>query len=411
MVIWGPFLRQFSQSSKQETFNENFRDDTNIELYHQHRAEIEQDYKSGGIDEESYQYLIEELDKSLLLDIEGNKNAAAEFDERRKRFSLAWPAVISLFVFVFSFAVYMKTGAYDKLNQAPAQAASDPHGQLDDGQQQLLRIQKLKKQTETDPENSQAWYSLGQGLIGLGEFDEAINAFDQVIRIEGEHADLIGAKAQAMYYKNEQVISPEVQAMIDKALALDALDPSTNILLGMHNFMAKNYQQAIDYWQRVLDSGRQSVNVEALQGAIGEAKNRLGLTTSNATGANPHTEESLAGPQITVDVSLSDEVYQQMIQGEDKIVFIYATPTDGQRMPVAALKLKASDLPTTVVLNDARAMTPQAKLSSVDSVHIYAVVSKQGGAGIKPGDFKAERLGVPVNTTTPVQLVVDHLVE
>jgi hypothetical protein len=95
---------------------------------------------------------------------------------------------------------------------------------------------------------------------------------------------------------------------------------------------------------------------------------------------------------------------------EDKIVFVYAVPVNGTRMPVAAVKIKASDLPTTIILNNARAMSPQATLSSVDEVNIYAVVSKTGGVGIKSGDFKAEKTAVNVNTTKPISLVIDIIV-
>ncbi|MFT5299176.1 MAG: cytochrome c-type biogenesis protein CcmH, partial [Colwellia sp.] len=80
------------------------------------------------------------------------------------------------------------------------------------------------------------------------------------------------------------------------------------------------------------------------------------------------------------------------------------------RMPLAAVKILTSDLPITVVLNDSRAMTPQAKLSDVDTVHIYAVVSAKGGAGINSGDYKAELNNVAVNTTEPLNLVVSSKV-
>ena len=412
LVVWLPFLRQSNEVIDNNVSEErSFRDETNVELYHAHKAEIERDFEQGGIDEENYQYLLEELNKSLLQDIEGNKNAAQEFDQRQKHFSIFWPSTITLFVLAFSFALYTQTGAYEKLSQAPQQSAENAHGQLDESQQQILRVQKLQQQTEQEPENSDAWYSLGQGLVGLGDFDSAIAAFDRVIAIEGEHADLFGAKAQAIYYKNEQQITPQVQKYIDKALALDAADPSTNILLGMHNFIGQDYQKAIDYWQRVIDSGRQSVNVGALQEAVLEAKNRLSLTGNDSqTGASNNAEQVVLGPQLTVEVNLSDMIIEKLSQGEDKVVFIYATPTDGSRMPVAAVKINASDLPTTILLNDARAMSPQAKLSDVENVNLYAVISNEGGAGIKSGDFKAEQLNVAVSRSDVITLLVDSVV-
>jgi cytochrome c-type biogenesis protein CcmH len=56
-------------------------------------------------------------------------------------------------------------------------------------------------------------------------------------------------------------------------------------------------------------------------------------------------------------------------------------------------------------------MSPENNLASVEKVHVYAIVSMQGGVGIKPGDFKAEALGVDVNRSDTLELIVNTLVE
>jgi len=181
----------------------------------------------------------------------------------------------------------------------------------------------------------------------------------------------------------------------------------------MHNFIAKEYKLAISYWQRVIDAKRQGVNTNALQEAVNEAKNRLGMPSmkDNQSTQSESTQTTVMGPELNVSVSLADDVAQQLAQGEDKVVFVYAIPTDGQRMPLAALKLMASDLPKVITLSNANAMSPQSNLSSVSSVHIYAIVSQQGGVGIKSGDFKAEVQNISVDNTETINLVVDSFVE
>jgi cytochrome c-type biogenesis protein CcmH len=185
---------------------------------------------------------------------------------------------------------------------------------------------------------------------------------------------------------------------------LDPKDPSTNILLGMNNFINKNYQQAINYWLLIVNDDRETVNVDARKSAIAEAKNRLSLTG----GVAGKSEE---GPQLSLHVSVSDEIIEKLNEGEDKVVFIYAIPSEGSRMPVAAIKVQASDLPLDVVLNNQRAMSPQAKLSDVKNVNVFAIISKDGGAGIKPGDYKAELSGINVDTKDTLELVINSLVE
>ncbi len=407
LVVWRPFFKQnkqvFVDSAK-------LRDETNVTLYHEHKKEIEKDYSEGGIDEENYQYLLAELDSTLLQDIEATKRTEQVSTGENKQYSLLWPLGLSVFIIIFSVALYNKQGSYKKITEMPAghgqqQEMSQEQMQMQRENEAMAHIEKLQKRIEANPEDGEAWYNLGQTYVAVGGFDPAVAAFKQVIRIEGEHADTLGSIAQALYYKNEQKITAEVQQYIDKALALDANDPSTNILLGMHNFIATDYQQAIAYWQRVIDSNNQGVNIAALKEAVAEAKNRLNMPVEKTQ------PQDVEGPQLKVSVTLSDDIAKQLAQGEDRVVFVYAVPTNGQRMPLAAVKLKASDLPTVVVLNNSQAMSSENALGSVDSVHVYAIVSKQGGVGIKSGDYKAEALGVDVNRSETLELVVDSIVE
>ncbi|NQY87989.1 MAG: c-type cytochrome biogenesis protein CcmI [Colwellia sp.] len=419
-IVWLPFFKGLNKGENnneaQENPEDNLRNDTNVKLYKEHKAEIEKDFSDGAIDEESYQYLLTELDNSLLQDIESAKKSPSSVIGS-KNFSVLWPLSLSLFIIAFSLALYLKQGTLAALMATPsaghgnqqAQTSAEQKAQVQAQQEQMLAyIMELQQHLEKEPDDGEAWYNLGQTFVSAGEFDMAITAFEQVIGIEGEQADLLGAIAQASYYRNNQQIDEQVQNLIDRALALDINDPSTNILLGMHNFIAQQYEKAIGYWQRVIDAKRQGVNSNALQEAVNEAKNRLGMSSINS---NQPVQPKVTGPKLTVSVSLADEVAQQLAQGEDKVVFIYAIPTDGQRMPLAALKLMASDLPKVITLSNENAMSPANNLSSVSKVHIYAIVSKQGGAGIKSGDFKAEIQNVSVDNTETINLVVDSFVE
>jgi len=414
-VIWRPFLKQDKNQKNAEkvaSTQKGVRDQTNIDLYHEHKAEIEKDFSDGAIDDENYQYLLTELDSSLLQDIEAAKEKDSLASEG-KTFSIMWPVLLSLFIITFSVSLYLKQGTLDLLMTNPTAANNSQQGQMSAAQQEqnrqkemLAYIEKMQEHLKGKPDDSEAWYNLGQTYVGAGEFDFAIAAFEQVIRIEGEHADILGAIAQASYYGNNQQIDDKVQSLIDRALVLDINDPATNILLGMHNFIAQDYQQAIGYWQRIIDANRQGVNIAALQEAVTEAKKRLGLPASEQP-----AKQMATGPQLKVNVSLSADIAEKITQGADKTVFVYAIPTNGQRMPLAALKVMASDLPKVVTLSNSNAMSAQNNLSSVSKVHIYAIVSKLGGAGIKSGDYKAEVNNISVENTDTINLVVDSLVE
>jgi cytochrome c-type biogenesis protein CcmH len=410
-IIWRPF---FSQKKSPVEVVGKLRDETNVHLYHEHKAEIEKDYKEAKIDEENYQYLLAELDNTLLQDIESTESPVSSHLGNNQTYSVFWPLGLSVFVVLFSVAVYKQQGSFLMVTEPHGDASRSEVKQSSNNQQKqnqvLVQINTLQKRIETNPTDSKAWYSLGQSYVAISAFTEAISAYKQVIAIEGEQADLFGAIAQASYYKNQQKITVEVQNYIDQALALNVNDASTNILLGMHNFLVQNFQRAISHWQIVINANNPGVNITALKEAVTEARYRLNENPSK--GLNKSTNKDVSeGPQLKVSVSLSDEVIAQLVNQDDRVVFVYAVPTNGQRMPLAAVKMKASDLPSVIVLNNSQAMSPVNTLSSVKTAHVYAIVSKKGGVGIKSGDYKAEALNVDVNRSQILELVVDKLVE
>lgn len=408
-MIWRPF---FSQKKSPVEVEGKLRDETNVSLYHEHKAEIEKDYQEAKIDEENYQYLLAELDNTLLQDIENTESTASKNSANNKTYSPFWPLGLSLFVVFFSFVVYQQQGSFLSITEPSVTQVSSGTQQNGNSQQNqaLAQINQLKNFIKNNPQNGEAWYNLGQSYVAIGGFTEAISAFKQVVAIEGEHADLYGAIAQALYYQNQQKITAEVQEYIDRALALDVNDASTNILLGMHNFIAENFQGAISYWQIVINANNPGVNINALKEAVTEARYRLNENTTDGL-KQLDSNNNISGPQLKINVSLSDGVIAQLAEQDDRVVFVYAVPTNGQRMPLAAVKLKASDLPDVIVLNNSQAMSPANTLSSVKYAHVYAIVSKEGGVGIKSGDYKAEALNVDVNRSDTLELVVDELVE
>lgn len=397
--IWWPFIKTKHTNNLPD---EQLRDETNISLYHEHKQALAADLASGKLTQQEFDYHQQELDASLLEDIE---QAEQQPVVMVNRLSLAWPVILTLFVLGFSVFGYQKLGAMADFVAYQTQLAQPQPTASSEAQQAMQQVLKIKQAIKANPQDSDAWYKLGQAQMLVGNFEQAIESFDQVQNIEGEKADIYGAKAQALFYKNQQQLTPDVQAMLDKALALDALDASSNILLGMNSFMQQDYQQAIDYWEKLVASGQQNVNVQALSQAINEAKQRLALT-GNETSDNLTAN----APELTVTVALDAQFTDYAKQHPDAVVFVYATASQGPRMPLAAIKLKASDLPKQVVLNNSQAINPQFNLASAEQVTIHAVLSKSGSAGIKAGDFQGQLAGINALTKEPLTLAIDQLV-
>ena len=81
-------------------------------------------------------------------------------------------------------------------------------------------------------------------------------------------------------------------------------------------------------------------------------------------------------------------------------------------MPLAAVRLKADELPAEVTLDDSMAMTPRARLSGADQVEVGARISASGDAIPAAGDLIGSVSPIDVGASVQrVEVVIDGVVE
>jgi len=112
---------------------------------------------------------------------------------------------------------------------------------------------------------------------------------------------------------------------------------------------------------------------------------------------------------LRVTVAASAEIESHI--SENDTLFIFAKPGDGNPMPLAVAKLSASDLPTTIILDDSHAMTESHSLSSATEVLVAARISKSGTATRQSGDIETISNAITLADTTSIALLIDTLVE
>ncbi|MFY7854684.1 MAG: c-type cytochrome biogenesis protein CcmI/CycH, partial [Rubrivivax sp.] len=156
---------------------------------------------------------------------------------------------------------------------------------------------------------------------------------------------------------------------------------------------------AIGFWQRLIESSPPDADyVAQVREGIEEARRRMtvaGAASGAVSGAvaapsatAPAAAAAVAGPVLRGTVALSERLRAQ-VRPED-VVFVFARPAEGPRMPLAVVKAQVKDLPLNFALDDSMAMSPAARLSGSPRVVVTARISRTGQAGPQAGDLTGE---------------------
>jgi cytochrome c-type biogenesis protein CcmH len=94
----------------------------------------------------------------------------------------------------------------------------------------------------------------------------------------------------------------------------------------------------------------------------------------------------------------------------EDVVFVFARPAEGARMPLAILRYQVKDLPVSFRLDDSMAMSPAMKLSAFPQVVVTARVSKSGQAAPGPGDLSGQSAAV-ANQTQGLVVEINEVVK
>ena len=387
-LIWLPFFKKRIPTDS----SEDVRQQANLELYKEKLAATEKELNDGVINQSEFDVLKKELEITLLQDVKSAEQQPTKPMAVKR--NPVWPMIMSLLILGVTGYLYNKLGAYEIIKDVPM--LTQNHESMTPEQMAMQQLILMEQQVKENPQDSETWFSLGHAYMSLGRYDDSIYAFDQAIKVDGETAELLGPKATAMFYKNNQTMSPAIQALIDKSLKLDPSDPATLLLVGMNAFFDSNYQQAITAWEKILNSERQDIDRQAVSSAIAEAKKRL---------ANPPKpiDPNLG---VEVEVTVADDL-KDNISANDTL-FVFARTAGDKIVPIAAYKAEHETFPAQLKLTQANELGTDVTFSDVKTVDIVALLSKNGRFKPEAGDLQGRAENVAVGGK--VKIVLDTLI-
>lgn len=137
------------------------------------------------------------------------------------------------------------------------------------------KITEAQRRVEANPEDASAQHALAVLHLEVGQYEEAVERINRVTAIVGEHADLMGLKAFALYYRDGKQLTTETRTLIDRVLVKNPYEVQTRMLLGQDAYTRGNYAEAVGHWQVLLDAGVAPDKQGQLLNAIGNAKAKM----------------------------------------------------------------------------------------------------------------------------------------
>ncbi|MBT8439668.1 MAG: hypothetical protein KJO91_08070, partial [Gammaproteobacteria bacterium] len=222
------------------------------------------------------------------------------------------------------------------------------------------------------------------------------------LEVLGEHPAILTGMADATAMINAGDLTGKATGYLEKALELQPDNETALWLGGMAAQQAGKFQVAVDRWTRLIpllgdESGSQQQVQELINQAVHEAKTK---------GIEVNVAEVKITPAKAITVKLSADVAATV--SPDSAVYVFALAASGPPMPLAAVKVNFSQLPTEIVLDDSSAMMPELKISSIDEVVVSARVSMSGDPLPQAGDYSSHRVKMDFKESAVVDLVINH---
>lgn len=368
------------------------RDAANLEILRDQSAELDADLQNSLLTQEAYDQGKRELQVRLLDEVKTTEAPARTPRNPAKILALVMLVLVPL----GSVLLYRELGN-PKALLPPAQqaAAADGFGVI----RSEAALQELEAKLVKLPENPDGWLTLARSYKELQRYDDAVRAYEQLVKLVPNEAQLWTDYADAKAMSNGQSLLGEPTKYLHKALELDANNTTALALSGSAGMERGDYVAAITDWQKLVSLLPPDYpDVQMIRDGINQAreflaqqnggKEKLAKLPSLEAPDMKAPGKGLANPAlaITGKVSLSPALLAKA--SPDDFVFILARAAAGPKMPLAVIRKQVKDLPMAFTLDDSMAMQPQMKLSGFDKVVVLARVSKTGTPMSQPGDLE-----------------------
>jgi cytochrome c-type biogenesis protein CcmH len=401
-----------------------------LEAYRDQRAQIDEDFAQGTLTREQHAQALAELQTRVVQEVGDVETPAPA---RHTPQSTAFIVAVALLIPAGALALYGILGTPSALKGGDAGAVASraeqaPHPVTQ--QEMEAMVEGLAQKLRQNPNDATGWHMLARSYVAFNRLPEAAQAYDKANALAPGDPQLLSDYADVLAMVNGRSLEGRPTQLVMEALKVDPKHQKSLALAGTAAFNRGEFAKAADWWKQLLatlppgseqanavesniaqaEAGGKDTGAGVMAAGPAAAATPAAQSTQRAPAAPaaPAANAAAAGATVEGSVTLADAVKAGMAPGS--VLFIYARPADGSRMPLAILRQEAGSFPVRFKLDDSLAMAPQAKLSLHSQVMLVARISKSGNATPQPGDITGSLGPVKVGTRD-LKLVIDEVVK
>ena len=386
-------------------FRNNDAKYSNKATHDQKLREIYIDIENKLISESEAKDAIIELKKLIQKDSENIDFTNSKLRNLKIRSKKIISILIFILVPVFVLTIYSYIGSSNSIELLATNTSSQELSN-----DNLVSVEEMLKGVERrlidDPDNANDWLMLANSYVVLKRYTDAIRAYENLYRLNGDDPSLLFRYADVLAMANSGIFKGKPTELVKKGLQLDPENTMGLWLAGLAEYEEGRINKAIDYWQRVLPK---------LEKGSDEEKNikkyiEFAAKENNISLDNSAVEKTnLSEYSIKLNIELSSDFSAVDI---NNTVFIYAKPVNSNiKMPIVVLRKKVSDLPLELSLDDSMSMLPNNKLSGYESVIVLARISKTGNAKSEKGDLIGVSNPISTRSKETIKIIINSIVE
>ena len=208
-------------------------------FYERRLLDINADLQDGRLNDDDAEALRTEAARKL---IQASNEKSPGTSTKSVPNAVVYIALV--FVPVFSVLVYMQLGR-------PEYALSQQISEADVSLETMIKAAETRLKNE--PNEVEGWQVLAPVYVRLGRYNDAVKAYQNLVRLSGRKPELLFSLGEAMVLENEHTVPEQAAALFSEVLRTEPQHPGASYYSGLSSIQTGDEKQAIAIWIALLE--------------------------------------------------------------------------------------------------------------------------------------------------------------